>query len=285
MPMHSNMSTSTTQPTHSPTPAPASTTRIKSAGMAPPPVRAATATAAFAYAGPSRFERINAFNVVYLDPQGLPETAKTQARAALDGVDASSDWKAAFCLHWAYVCLLGVIPTKETLVNGYSIGMWMQRQRTAYRKRAKAEPEALPDDKVAALEAAPGWAWDRRSGRPLMHEDWVENFEAYLVLCGAPAQQWTPAGRFLYDWAKRQGTAYREGVMPTYRQVLLSHTPGWTWPEGTPAHGNACPAGLSEVDPVALAHTEAFTDITGRDLEALLRRALDTLSNLGARNT
>lgn len=207
---------------------------------------AAKATDAVLWRGENREYRLGDYIVAWVDMGDRPF-----ADSALGAV-ASAEWDAGVELVYAYHDAFGTFPTNDTIVNGYRLGKFVQRQRTAYRKigvPGAKEPLAL--DKVPVLEAVPLWGWEARLGRPLKHGLWFEHFTMWLT--HRTGSTWTETDRFLDEWESRQHSDYAEGSMPLYRRVLLAALPDHSWRTPKRPYGKETVISVEDINAAALA--------------------------------
>lgn len=238
---------------------------------------ATKASDAMAWTGENRLYRVGDFTVAWIDMSKVT----LLDRDAL-GISAAPEFFDGLDLLCAYIAVTGTFPTKDTIVNGYRVGKFVQRQRTGYRNLSKpSAKDKLPLDRIPVLEnTVPGWHWDARLGRPLMHDLWFMHFVESLTPSGA--DYFTAEGRFGYDWIIRQEDAYRDGVMPLYRQVLFEARPNWRWRTKARPYPARERLTTAEIDPMTLAASEPFHDITALALAALIAEALDAIESRGA---
>lgn len=58
-----------------------------------------------------------------------------------------------------FVAQHGRLPQQHERFEGIALGMWVTKQRAAYKGKLKPE-------RVAALEALPGWTWNPQKETP-----------------------------------------------------------------------------------------------------------------------
>ncbi|MFV2172289.1 Helicase associated domain protein [Actinomadura sp. LOL_016] len=122
--------------------------------------------------------------------------------------------------------------------GGESLGRWCEQQIRAYRKGL------LDPEQTAAMEAVPGWLWDRDLAR------WRDT---YLLVKGVADERGTLTqpldadsiyaglrdrgqGRGpLGEWAATQRQLHRDDMLPAERARMLESLPGWRWDAGLPA--------------------------------------------------
>ena len=112
--------------------------------------------------------------------------------------------------------------------DNYPLGQWVNKQRRQY-KRGVLRPE-----RVARLEAVPGWVWNEHDAL------WEEAYEALLayVSRGGSVETVPPStvenGIRLGRWVAKQRGAGRAGRLEADRVRRLELVPGWRW---RPARG------------------------------------------------
>ena len=105
--------------------------------------------------------------------------------------------------------------------EGYALGRWVTKQRP---KKAK-----LPAERVARLEALPGWVWDQRD---FQWEEGFRHLKAFATKEGyarPPALFETAEGYALGKWVRRGRQKKTE--LPAERVARLAALPGWVWDE------------------------------------------------------
>ena len=101
---------------------------------------------------------------------------------------------------------------------------WISHQRWYYKNGT------LSDDRAAALEAVPGWWWEKEDPFPPT----LEKLKVFLREHGRlPKTIEKPLGRWISD--KR--TKYKEGKLEANRVAALEDIPGWKWEEEDPFPG------------------------------------------------
>ncbi len=109
------------------------------------------------------------------------------------------------------------VPTNH-VESGYRLGQWVGGQRTR-----KPTP-----DRVARLEALPGWIWNAAEAK------WEEGFEHLCHFVEREGHARIPA-RCIQDdyrlgsWVNGQRTDYGAGRLAADRVARLEALPGWTW--------------------------------------------------------
>jgi superfamily II DNA or RNA helicase len=103
-----------------------------------------------------------------------------------------------------------------------ALGAWAQTQRALHRKGS------LAPERVAALEALPGWLW-----RPY-EDDWQVGLERIRTFAAREGHARVPtdhveAGTRLGLWVVNRRKQHRRGELPSERVAALEAIPGWTW--------------------------------------------------------
>ena len=116
--------------------------------------------------------------------------------------------------------------------EGYSLGSWVARQRTAYNH------EGLSQEKASLLESMSGWAWDAKEAW------WEEGFAAFSDFyktnghVNVPQQHITPAGFTLGTWLSNRKQEHRDGRLAQHKIRILQEFEGYSplpknhWEEG-----------------------------------------------------
>jgi hypothetical protein len=112
--------------------------------------------------------------------------------------------------------------TTQHLEDGYRLGQWVEVQRLTYRA------DRLSPERIACLEALPGWDW-----HPL-DADWEEGFshlERYVAREGNARvpRKHREDGYALGGWVNKQRAAHRAGRLSGQRTARLEVQPGWVW--------------------------------------------------------
>ncbi|BCI84204.1 putative helicase [Mycolicibacterium sp. TY66] len=111
---------------------------------------------------------------------------------------------------------------RDTRLADYPLGQWLHRCREDFRAGT------LLADRVAELEALPGWSWGRH------HDSWEEGLRvlrAYLAETGhaCPPQKTVFDGHPIGWWVTHRRREHRNGTLPVDRAELLAALPGWRW--------------------------------------------------------
>jgi hypothetical protein len=129
----------------------------------------------------------------------------------------------------AYVVENGRIPACKETAGSFKIGQWVARQRRT--KKGKGTSRLTPP-RVSALEAIPGWYWDRN----LDSAAWQEKFgmlEEYVAKNNRLPTRKTCIGGFkVGQWINKVRMASKglEKRRLTSAQIrALEGIPGWCW--------------------------------------------------------
>jgi len=135
----------------------------------------------------------------------------------------TANWEEAFEHLRHFVEREGHAHVPQGHVEGnYRLGSWVTVQRAF---RAKGQ---LASDRIARLDALPGWAWDARLVQ------WEEGFE-FLSRFAASEGHSRPAAHYIEDdypigtWVARQRVVYKQGKLEDDRVARLQGLPGWSW--------------------------------------------------------
>jgi hypothetical protein len=104
-------------------------------------------------------------------------------------------------------------------------GAWQSHQRNKYKKKEAC----MTPDRIAALEATPGWTWEEEDSWEPNRQNWHLH---YLKLKKNPS----PHSKDLEEkkaanWQATQRQNYKKKIMTPERIATLEATPGWTWEE------------------------------------------------------
>lgn len=118
------------------------------------------------------------------------------------------------------------VAAKYTSPSGFRLGQWVSDLR---KRHDKGEINA---DRIARLEAVPGWTWDPfgdafRNG---LFE--LQAFAAREGSAQVPSGYVSPIGFPLGQWTSNMRDRYRRGTVSATRVALLEAIAGWTWSAG-----------------------------------------------------
>ncbi|MDX5929436.1 helicase associated domain-containing protein [Acidiphilium acidophilum] len=116
------------------------------------------------------------------------------------------------------------IHSKHFEPDGFKLGNWLGSRRYEYRQGV------LSAERIAALEAIPGWTWDAVGSE--QWEKGIEALRAFVEREGHTSirhKHVEPDGFKLGHWACARRTEYRQGNLSDKRIEELESIPGWTW--------------------------------------------------------
>ena len=132
-------------------------------------------------------------------------------------------WEAAFALLQRYTKAEGNpdVPGGHVF-EGYKLGDWVERQRSAYTKGK------LSTDRERRLEAVKGWQWNPTT------DQWERGFSELLKFVAEHGHALVPVaykvGSYrLGGWVMTQRAAFVDGTIDPERKRRLEDVPGWTW--------------------------------------------------------
>lgn len=110
-----------------------------------------------------------------------------------------------------------------------SLARWVQKRRTEYRKGS------LGAERIARLEAIPGWIWDPKSAPKTLSVNYVEHvalikrWQAKNGTSRLPAKTTLFEGKRLGKWILRQRGFYNAGELSSDEIEILESIPNWVW--------------------------------------------------------
>ncbi len=153
------------------------------------------------------------------------EEAELQALPGWRWSATEERWRTGYGTLLAYVRDHGsaAVP-QQTRIGDVALGSWVAECRRSFKSGS------LPDPKVGALEALPGWQWSPQE------EAWQSGFEIlsrYLAASGhaRPARTLRADGFPLGEWVLRQHKRHGAGRLSASRVAALESLPGWEWNE------------------------------------------------------
>lgn len=113
-------------------------------------------------------------------------------------------------------------PPVDAVENDLAVGRWVRAQRRARRDGS------LGAERVARLEALPGWAWDASGTR------WEEQFEALRRFAedeghARPPSSARQGSRQVGAWVRIQRRLHADGGLEESHARRLEGLPGWAW--------------------------------------------------------
>ena len=117
-----------------------------------------------------------------------------------------------------------------TAPDGFPLGAWVVANRKA--KKYGAAAGRLTDDRIAALEALPGWVWSAQEAKYRMHLEHLANYARDHGHTSMARDFTTADGVTLGRWASEMRASHagtgRMRLTDTMR-TELEQIPGWTW--------------------------------------------------------
>jgi hypothetical protein len=107
--------------------------------------------------------------------------------------------------------------------NGYGVGSWAAVQRGRY-ERGELDPE-----RIARLEAVPGWTWNLNDARWLQGYSRLAEFIEREGHARVPQSYKEEDGYPLGPWVNTQRLFRRDGRLPEDRIMRLEELEGWAW--------------------------------------------------------
>jgi superfamily II DNA or RNA helicase len=220
--------------------------------------------------------------VRFLLPDGISLDEDLLRLRLVEAVGSDYAWERFHRLLCDYAETTGgaFLPFNKTW-NGANLGQWVHRQVAVYKAgRMRA-------DRMAKLQAVPGWVWDREDGH------FAENLRRFRDLAASRPGGLTqpPGGPSIYHGLKdshrlplghraaEYRQLYRDGMLPDEQAQRLEELPGWDWSGGLPSDDVAMIQALREFcefahhADVPETHTEGRLPL-GRWVYAVRRRKL-----------
>jgi hypothetical protein len=157
---------------------------------------------------------------------GRLSTSRVRRLEALPGWvwdSNEADWERGFAALRQFVTREGHARISKTYVEGgYRLGAWAGVQRVAYNDGR------LSDERIARLEALPGWVW-----KPL-DTAWEAGYAALKQFADREGHTFVPQthledGYRLGPWANTQRNFRSNGRLLKERAARLEALPGWEW--------------------------------------------------------
>lgn len=115
------------------------------------------------------------------------------------------------------------VPQAEVCGDGFALGWWVTSRRADKRRG-----ELIPD-RIARLDALPGWGWE-------VFDDQFRDGYVRLVRwtkrrghARIPRDLVLSSGFRLGDWVHNRRAEYRRGTLLPERIAQLERVPGWAW--------------------------------------------------------
>lgn len=139
-------------------------------------------------------------------------------------------WEESFSTLLQYVAREGHARVPHLHIeDDMHLGAWVRSQRAAYKNRS---PRMTPE-RVAQLEALPGWVWSARGRDDPSWEEHLRCLRDFVAREGharVPSKH-VESGNKLGIWVGNQRADYRKQAswMTHERIALLEAVPGWSW--------------------------------------------------------
>lgn len=132
-------------------------------------------------------------------------------------------------LHWiAQYRKLGKKPSEESKdPDEKQAGQWRSTQRSGYKKNSLW----MTPERIAILNATPGWMWEEDS--------WEPNRFHWIAQCQKLGRTPSAMSKDSHEkkagqWQHNQRDAYKKKSITPKRIVTLNATPGWSWSADSP---------------------------------------------------
>lgn len=147
------------------------------------------------------------------------------------GPDRMTRWESSYTALLAYVDREGhsVVPDGH-VENELNLGGWVSAQRSRHRR------EKLQADRVARLEAVPGWVWGVAAA---VWEDGFAHLKTFLDREGhlrVPAEHAEPDGYPLGSWVRSHRRRGGRRSMTEAQRCQLEALPGWSYDSAVDQH-------------------------------------------------
>ena len=115
------------------------------------------------------------------------------------------------------------VPHRHKTADGFVLGVWISVRRREHSNGT------LSPERIAALEALPGWTWS------VLDDAWNQGMNAlrhYVATHGhalVPLEHKTETGFGLGSWVGGRRKSYSNGKLSADRVAALEALPGWTW--------------------------------------------------------
>ncbi|GAN80410.1 helicase associated domain-containing protein [Acidocella aminolytica] len=115
------------------------------------------------------------------------------------------------------------VPSKHVEPDGFRLGTWVATRRDEYRRGR------LSQDRIAALEAVPGWCWNVHDARWERGLAALRRFVEREGHAQVPHHHVEPNGFKLGTWVRRLRYSSFEVGWTKKRIADLEAVPGWSW--------------------------------------------------------
>jgi len=165
-------------------------------------------------------EQRSAFEAGRLQPD---RAARLAALPGWSWNPKADEWERVFARLAAFTKREGHVPVPfDDVEGGTPLGRWILVQRRAHTQGD------MPPERVARLEALPGWSWDPDPNAWESFFGALEQFAAREGHTLVPRSH-TAAGMELGIWVNTQLAACRDGKIPPDRAARLQALAGWNW--------------------------------------------------------
>jgi superfamily II DNA or RNA helicase/ubiquinone/menaquinone biosynthesis C-methylase UbiE len=100
---------------------------------------------------------------------------------------------------------------------------WQQTQRQNYKKNT------LTSERIAILNATPGWKWEEDNSWEPALQHWIQQFEKLRKTPSKESKD--PGEKRAGNWQSNQRQNYKKNILTAERIEILNATPGWKWDE------------------------------------------------------
>jgi superfamily II DNA/RNA helicase len=136
-------------------------------------------------------------------------------------------WSEKYSVLQSYVDANGCLPKQSTVCDDIKIGNWCNKQRQSHKKGK------LSAERIAILEAVPGWYWFEKVAKII--RTWDETFQ--VLQSYDDENTCLPKRSAVFDdikigsWCNTQRRSHKKGKLSTERIAKLEAVPGWYWTE------------------------------------------------------
>lgn len=128
-------------------------------------------------------------------------------------------WHSAIRKLRDYVSEFNEIPKRSVVYKGFKLGEWVKGRRTDYTARQ------ISDERIAELEAIPGWTWDP------FRDAWEQTYRRLSTMAeqSASGLPRTFSDKYLSGWILKQRKLYAAKTLEKDKQSKLQSLKGWRW--------------------------------------------------------
>ena len=106
-------------------------------------------------------------------------------------------------------------------------GQWQGNQRNYYKKKLKC----MTPERIADLEATPGWKWEEEDTWEPNRQNWIAQYISLLRNPSQHAENTDERQAGIWQQHQRKDYKKKESWMTPERIAILEATPGWKWGE------------------------------------------------------